>query len=857
MDSSEGQTLRKANPKTIQDKFLVGYQGWFTCAGDGEPVGPGHHGWLHWFNYPVSDGGRPNTDLWPDLSEYSPSELYPAPGLKYANGDPVFLFSSRHPKTVRRHFNWMARHGVDGAFLQRFAGQCDVERGNEGILRIRDEVGDRVKEAAEQEGRVFAIMYDVSGVAPDRIQQVLERDWVHLMREKSILDSPNYLREKDKPVVALWGFGFNDRNHDPSVVRAIVHFFRTVTPGGVYIIAGAPAHWRTSVSDSDRNPEFVDVWLNEFDAICPWTVGRYGNEDDADRFAEEKIKGDVELLKKQVEEGKKKVDYMPVVLPGGSGYNLSQGKWGFNDIKRNGGRFLWRQIYNARKLGIRTIYGAMWDEYDEGTAYMPVVSKKSMLPVHDKYQFMALDEDGYDLPSDWYMRICGLAGETLRNERMLHETFPVKELQDYWSSRPKYETKEDKPSGEDAEKAYREWMATQAPKEVDETPPPPYSLEEEQQQQRQGAPSLPSGGALNSPPVLLPRDSRSRSSTIAGPSTVSQQTSHQTILRGPPPVPEKSRPAEIVMRPPSPPSPSSPPRSSRVSSLADDFSRQRISSPVVRPQSLSPHPQSLSPHPQSVSLHPQSLTPHAPPVRLSSKPTPEGMHAPAMNHRPPAIPGPSGLDQRLPPHMHPQPPGSHMSPPPIATAPGPLLHSPHPIHTQAYGVPGPSNQMPDISAHYGLTHNPGYDPHNHNNYSQPQEWNAWAPPSPPMGYPHHPHSPGPMPAPGSSHYPPSGSISVQGSYHQPPPSPYYGPHGSPPPGPHGGSIPSPPLSHPQYGYSPYQQQGNQAFNGGGGGFVGRARSVMDGVVGQDTRRQLESHVGSVVQTGSKILKKLK
>lgn len=59
----------------------------------------------------------------------------------------------------------MAQHGVDGAFLQRFAGQCDLEGGNEGIMRIRDEVGDRVKEAAEKEGRVFAIMR-VSFFAP-------------------------------------------------------------------------------------------------------------------------------------------------------------------------------------------------------------------------------------------------------------------------------------------------------------------------------------------------------------------------------------------------------------------------------------------------------------------------------------------------------------------------------------------------------------------------------------------------------------------------------------------------------------------------------------------------------------------
>jgi len=52
----------------------------------------------------------------------------------------------------------MAKHGVDGAFLQRFAGQCDLESGSEGIRRIRDEVGERVREAAELESRVFAIM---------------------------------------------------------------------------------------------------------------------------------------------------------------------------------------------------------------------------------------------------------------------------------------------------------------------------------------------------------------------------------------------------------------------------------------------------------------------------------------------------------------------------------------------------------------------------------------------------------------------------------------------------------------------------------------------------------------------------
>ena len=83
-------------------------------------------------------------------------------------------------------------------------------------------------------------------------------------------------------------------------------------------MAGVPGHWRTSTSDSDRNPEFLRVWTEEFDALSPWTVGRYGNEEDAERWGNEKVKPDFDFLKQRGDEGKKRVDYIPVVLPGGS-----------------------------------------------------------------------------------------------------------------------------------------------------------------------------------------------------------------------------------------------------------------------------------------------------------------------------------------------------------------------------------------------------------------------------------------------------------------------------------------------------------------------------------------------------------
>lgn len=84
-------------------------------------------------------------------------------------------------------------------------------------------------------------------------------------------------------------------------------------------MGGTPTHWRTGEGDADRNSEFIQVWLNEFDAISPWTIGRYSTEEEADNFAKTKMKGDLELITNRNQEGNaRKVDYIPVVLPGGS-----------------------------------------------------------------------------------------------------------------------------------------------------------------------------------------------------------------------------------------------------------------------------------------------------------------------------------------------------------------------------------------------------------------------------------------------------------------------------------------------------------------------------------------------------------
>ena len=202
------------------------------------------------------------------------------------------------------------------------------------------------------------------------------------------LSLPSGVRSAPKPLsqflcsilTFLLGLGFEGRKHTPNQVRALTSFFRNATPGGAYLMAGTPAHWRTSDSDADHNPEFVDTWLESFDAISPWTVGRYSDQASADAFAEDRIQGDVMHIARWTMSHGRRVDYVPVVHPGASvcprprsgksadkdtkGFNMSNGQWPRNAAPREGGRFLWRQIYNARKLGARIMYGAMWDEYD-------------------------------------------------------------------------------------------------------------------------------------------------------------------------------------------------------------------------------------------------------------------------------------------------------------------------------------------------------------------------------------------------------------------------------------------------------------------------------------------------------------
>jgi hypothetical protein len=109
------------------------------------------------------------------------------------------------------------------------------------------------------------------------------------------------------------------------------------------------------------------------------------------------------------------------------------------------------------------------------------------------------------------MRICGMAAEGLKGERLIHDTFPKKELDDYWSSRPKYAETPAEPPGSGSGAGYQYWLSSEKEKEEEKekkVPPPPYALESLE------SPSQPTSPP---PPIPLHRASSGASAQSAQP----------------------------------------------------------------------------------------------------------------------------------------------------------------------------------------------------------------------------------------------------------------------------------------------------------------------------------------------------
>ena len=378
----------------LEGKVLCGYQGWFAAPGDGSG-----RGWIHY-----AAGNRApkpadcKFDLWPDLSEFDADEQYPT-AFKYADGSTAALFSSVNRKTVLRHFRWMRDYGIDGAFLQRYP----VETKGGLSLKQADAVLANCREGAAASGRSYSIMYATQpGPRFAGELELIRADWKRLVDETRLTHDEAYLRYKGKPLVVIWGVGFNDgRPFSLEEVARLIDFLKHDPQyGGCAVMLGVPTGWRTLDRDSIADPELHAV-LQQADIISPWTPGRYNSPDGAASHAGKYWQPDIEWCAAHG------LDYLPVIFPGFSWHNMYP-KFPTEMIPRLKGEFYWKQFTAAQAAGAKSVYVAMFDEIDEGTA----IFKCTNNPPVGESSFVTYE----GLPSDFYLWLTGMGGRLLRGE---------------------------------------------------------------------------------------------------------------------------------------------------------------------------------------------------------------------------------------------------------------------------------------------------------------------------------------------------------------------------------------------------------------------------------------------------------
>jgi hypothetical protein len=382
-----GRARAASPPGDVVGKITVGYQGWFACAGDGAPI----NGWWHWSqNWSQAPSPSNNAIVaWPDMRDFT--HTYRTAYANLGSGQPATLFSSYDQQTVDTHFLWMQQNGCDTAALQRFN-----PNGGEGATR--DAIAGKVRSAAESHGRKFYIMYDVTNWTT--MQSEIKADWTTKM--SAHVASPAYARQNGKPVVDIWGFGFNDpaRPFAPDACLDVVNWFKSQ---GCYVIGGVPTYWRTGINDS--RPGFLDVY-HAFNMISPWMVGRIGDPAGSDWFFTNVNTGD------QADCDAHGIDYQPCVLPGG-----------VTERQRRHGDFMWRQFYNMVRVGAQGIYISMFDEFNEGNQIAKTAETMASVPAGSG--LLALDEDGTPCSADYYLRLTADGGRMLKGQLGLTPNRPT------------------------------------------------------------------------------------------------------------------------------------------------------------------------------------------------------------------------------------------------------------------------------------------------------------------------------------------------------------------------------------------------------------------------------------------------
>ncbi len=383
----------RVDASSFVDKVTAGYQAWFACPTDGSS------GWTHW-SWGRPAPGRVTFELYPDVREYDPRALCESDLAPLRNGQPSRLYNAASESVIETHFRWMEEYGIDGVGLQRFV----VGLGSSGSTIIPE----RVRAAAERHGRIFYVMYDISGARESDWADQIKRDWQDTMEQRlRITASPQYARQDGRPVVNVWGIGSGDRPGTAQQALDLISWFKG---RGVYVVGGVPYWWN---QPGGGKPGFDGVYA-ALDMVQPWAVGTFGNEGDVDGHFAGMIDAEVRLTRGRGQA------YQRVIWAGFAWSNWNGG--GRNGIPRRAGRFFWRQAYKTAQANL-SAYIAMFDEYDEGTAIAKAAEDESMTPSNQ--YFLTLDADGERVSSDFYLRLAGAATKMINHSSALRTDVPV------------------------------------------------------------------------------------------------------------------------------------------------------------------------------------------------------------------------------------------------------------------------------------------------------------------------------------------------------------------------------------------------------------------------------------------------
>lgn len=398
---------QKQSPRynAYENLVMAGYQGWFAAEGDGS-----ERGWYHYQRNGKFEPGSNTIDFWPDMREYA--KTYKT-AFKYPDGTDAYLYSPYDEESVDLHFKWMKEHGIDGVHMQRFLGE--VKNPNGTGRRHFDKVLENALKAARKYGRAISVMYDLSGSRGDDLAY-LEEDWNRLVDKFDLFNettNPTYLRHRGKPLLSVWGVGFNDnRRYSIADADKLIDKLKN-SEKPVSVLLGVPYYWRTLGRDTENKPE-LHALIKKVDIIMPWAVGRYN----ADTYAEVS-KGLKEDIRWCSEQG---VDYVPLVFPGFSWGNMRNDPSIYHAIPRLKGDFFWQQVAGAKQAGAKSLYVAMFDEVDEGTAIFKCAPENNV-PLNGDLKFLGIEEG---LETDYYLWLTGQSANWFHGKKGYSASKPVR-----------------------------------------------------------------------------------------------------------------------------------------------------------------------------------------------------------------------------------------------------------------------------------------------------------------------------------------------------------------------------------------------------------------------------------------------